>query len=113
MAHLDFKAIKAGREARCDVLKQQRDGDNARSLSDFASLSLEGRRGMRKPIITCTTSLTLRDTMQRLQLFTWTGTKSAWLSVSFSSQRQKNAAAVSVRADNEYMQLNNEFLFPP
>lgn len=45
---------------------------------------------MRKPIITSTTSLTLRDTMQRLQLFTWTGTKihMAFCSFYFSETRK-------------------------
>lgn len=38
-------------------------------------LSITGRREMKKPITTSFTSPTLRDTMQKSQLFTWTGTK--------------------------------------
>lgn len=38
-------------------------------------LSLAGRREMRKPTTTSTTSQTSRGTMQKSLLFTWTGTK--------------------------------------
>lgn len=68
-----------------------------RWIFKWLCLPLAGRRGMRKPIITSTTSLTLRDTMQRLQLFTWTGTKSAWLSLFLFSFPSQKGAAFSIR----------------
>lgn len=68
-----------------------------------------GRRGMRKPILTSTTSLTLRDTMQRLQLFTWTGTKSAWPSPSFSERELQVQSGSEMNACCAPM---NSFPFP-
>lgn len=51
-------------------------------MLQFDFLSLAGRRGTRKPTITSTTSLTLRDITLKSQLFTWTGTKSSFFSTS-------------------------------
>lgn len=104
-----FKASEQIKEALRDINMSL---INALCAVVWPCLSLAGRREMKKPTTTSITSQTLRDTMQKSQLFTWTGTKS----ILFSRNCTTALLAQWVKwwmkwPHNEYMLCNTKLHF--